>query len=140
MMQRYDPLQEPAAEEWLQMKELDRIALVEDYHRKAGIRLPKSRLHATFHVFVENQAALGDETPVRKTLERLMKEQIDRHEAIHAVASVLTDFISTVFRGSVPKSDPNVPYYAALERLTVESWRRDYGDPPAPRRPKRSRR
>ena len=139
-MERYDPLREPAAEEWLQMKELERIALVEDYHRKAGIRLPKSKLHATFHVIVENQAALGDETPVRETLARLMKERIDRHEAIHAVASVLAEFISDVPKGSSPQSDPNTPYYAALERLTVRSWRRDFGVPPATRRSNRSRR
>jgi hypothetical protein len=139
-MERYDPLREPAAEDWLQMDELERIALVESYHRNARIQLPSSRAHATFHVIVENQAALGDETPVRKTLQRLMNEGIDRHEAIHAVASVLTEFISDVLRGSEPQSDPNVPYYAALERLTVRSWRRDFGDPPATRRSNRSRR
>jgi hypothetical protein len=31
---------------------------------------------------VENQAALGDEIPVRGTLERLMGEGLDRHAAI----------------------------------------------------------
>jgi hypothetical protein len=140
MMQRYDPLREPAAEEWLQMEELERIALVESYHRNAGIRVPNSRLHATFHVIVENQAALGDETPVRRTLERLMNEGIDRHEAIHAVGSVLTEFISDVLKGSSPQSDPHTPYYAALERLTVQSWRKDFGVPPATRRSNRFRR
>ena len=139
-MQRYDPLREPAAEEWLQMEELERIALVESYHRNAGIRVPNSRLHATFHVIVENQAALGDETPVRRTLERLMNEGIDRHEAIHAVGSVLTEFISDVLKGSSPQSDPHTPYYAALERLTVQSWRKDFGVPPATRRSNRFRR
>jgi hypothetical protein len=139
MMQRYDPLREPAAEEWLQMEELERIALVESYHRNAGIRVPNSRLHATFHVIVENQAALGDETPVRRTLERLMNEGIDRHEAIHAVGSVLTEFISDVLKGSSPQSDPHTPYYAALERLTVQSWRKDFGAP-ATRRSNRFRR
>jgi hypothetical protein len=140
MMQRYDPLREPAAEEWLQMEELERIALVESYHRNAGIRVPNSRLHATFHVIVENQAALGDETPVRRTLERLMNEGIDRHEAIHAVGSVLTEFISDVLKGSSPQSDPHTPYYAALERLKVQSWRKDFGVPPATRRSNRFRR
>jgi hypothetical protein len=140
MMQRYDPLREPASEEWLEMEELERIALVEDYHRKAGIRVPNSKLHATFHVIVENQVALGDETPVRKTLERLMKEHIDRHDAIHAVASVLTEFISDVLKRSSPQSDPHTPYYAALERLTVQSWRKDFGVPPPTRRSNRFRR
>jgi hypothetical protein len=101
--------------------------------------LPNVRLHATFHVIVENQAALGDETPAAKTLERLMNEGVDRHEAIHAVAAVLSDHINEVLRGSSLPSDPNVPYYAALEKLTVESWRRDYGVPSPSRRAKRLR-
>ena len=140
MMERYDPLREPNSEEWLEMDELKRTALVEDYHQKAGIRLPNSKVHAAFHVIVENQAALGDETPVRKTLERLMKEHIDRHEAIHAVGSVLTEFISNVLKGSSPQSDPHTPYYAALERLTVQSWRKDFRIPSAGRRSNRPRR
>jgi hypothetical protein len=70
MMQRYDPLREPASEEWLQMEELERIALVETYHRNAGIRVPNARVHATFHVIVENQVALGDEKDARASDER----------------------------------------------------------------------
>ena len=66
MLERYDPLRAPASQEWLDMGELSRIALVENYHRRAGIRLPNVRLHATFHVIVENQAALGDETPAAR--------------------------------------------------------------------------
>jgi hypothetical protein len=53
MMQRYDPLREPAAEEWLEMDELERIALVESYHRNAGIRVPNLPVHATLNVIVE---------------------------------------------------------------------------------------
>jgi len=139
MLERYDPLRAPASQEWLDMDELSRIALVENYHRRAGIRLPNVRLHATFHVIVENQAALGDETPAAKTLERLMSEGVDRHEAIHAVASVLSGHITDVLSGSSPPSDPNAPYHAALEKLTVESWRRDYGVPSPSRRAKRPR-
>ena len=138
MLERYDPLRAPASQEWLDMGELSRIALVENYHRRAGIRLPNVRLHATFHVIVENQVALGDETPA-KTLERLMNAGLDRHEAIHAVASVLSDHINQVLRGSSLSSDPNVPYHAALEKLTIESWRRDYGVPSPSRRAKSPR-
>jgi len=57
--------------------------------------LPDETLHASIHVIVENQAALGDDTPVAGAIERLMAEDIDRHEAIHAVGSVLS---STCFR------------------------------------------
>jgi hypothetical protein len=139
MLERYDPLRAPASQEWLDMSELSRIALVENYHRRAGIRLPNVKLHATFHVIVENQAALGDETPVPKTLERLMNEGVDRHEAIHAVAAVLSDHINEILRGSSLPSDPNAPYYAALEKLTIESWRRDYGVASPSRRAKSPR-
>jgi hypothetical protein len=55
MMQHYDPLREPAAEEWLEMAELDRIALVESYHRNAGTRVPNLPVHATLHVIVETR-------------------------------------------------------------------------------------
>src|SRR5271155_671685 len=139
MLERYDPLRAPPSQEWLGMGELSRIALVETYHRGAGIRLPNVKLHATLHVIVENQAALGDETPAAKTLERLMKEGVDRHEAIHAVASVLTDHITDVLSGSSLPSDPQAPSYAALKKLTVESGRRDSGVPPPPRRAKSPR-
>jgi hypothetical protein len=37
----------------------------------------------------EDQIALGDEIPARRTLVRLMEEGLDRHEAIHAIDSAL---------------------------------------------------
>lgn len=75
-MEKYDPLEPPVAEEWLVLDEEDRLILVKNYHRAARIRLPKLDLHATLHVIVENQAALGAEIPVHKTIERLMNEEI----------------------------------------------------------------
>jgi hypothetical protein len=127
MMKRYDPLEVPAPEEWLAIDETERVRLVEGYHRHARVRVPNALAHATFHVIVENQAALGDEIPEHRTLDRLMKEGVDRHEAIHAVASVLAEHMSDLLRGFPTQSNPNAPYYAALEKLTVESWRQTYG-------------
>jgi thioesterase domain-containing protein len=126
-MERYNPLEAPASEEWLDLDESERIALVERYHRRARAVLPNLRAHATFHAIVENQAALGDETPVRRTLARLMKEGLDRHEAIHAVMATLSEHMFDLFRSASPPSDPNASYYAALEKLTIESWRKNYG-------------
>jgi hypothetical protein len=57
----------------------------------------------------------------------LCKEGIDRHEAIHAVASVLAEYMSDLVRSVPSRSDPSAPYYAALEKLTVKSWRQTYG-------------
>ena len=37
-MERYDPLESPPPEEWLDMDEAERLGLVEDYHRRALYR------------------------------------------------------------------------------------------------------
>ena len=127
VLKRYNPLEAPAAEEWLAIDETKRRALVEAYHRRARIPLPNMAAHATFHVIVENRAALGEETPVQRTLARLMDEGVDRHEAIHAVASKLAAHMNALLRNAKPSSDPNAPYFAALEKLTIKSWRKEFG-------------
>jgi hypothetical protein len=123
-MRRYDPLAAPAPEEWLALDEGERIRLVDEYHRRARVRLPDRKAHAIFHSVIENQIAAGDEIPVRRTLARLMDEGLDRHEAIHAIGMALSEHIWNLWHGSEPKADPNAPYFAALERLTAEEWRR----------------
>jgi HD superfamily phosphodiesterase len=128
-MKRYDPLKAPDPEEWLSMDEQQRISLAQDYHRRARIRLPNEKVHAVVHAIVENQIALGDEMPLRRTIERLMAEGLDRHDAIHAIGMVLMEFINGVMSRAEPEHpergrDPNNPYYAALEKLTAESWRK----------------
>lgn len=128
-MKRYNPLKAPAPEEWLNIDEAERVRLVGDYHHHVQAELPDVMVHVMFHVIVENQAALGDEMPVRRTIDRLMKEGIDRHEAVHAVGSVMSEHMWKLAR-SAPNSpshaELNAPYYAALEKLTVESWRQAY--------------
>jgi hypothetical protein len=123
-MQRYDPLEAPDPEEWLAFDEQERIDLVLNYHRKARIRLPNAKVHAIVHAMVETQIALGDETPARRTAQRLMDEGLDRHEAIHAIGWVLIEFMSDLMDEPESRAEPNAPYFAALERLTVEDWRR----------------
>ena len=123
-MQRYDPLEVPDREEWLALNERERMALVRDYHRRARIRLPNAATHAAAHAIVETQIALGDKTPARRTAQRLMDEGLDRHEAIHAIGLVLFEFMTDLMETPKSDSDPNVPYFAALERLTAEKWRR----------------
>ena len=87
---RYDPDHEPDRASWFGLNEGERIALVAEYHRRAGIKLPNQQAHAAMHVVVENQAMMGDESLVPKTLARLMGEGLDRHDAVHAIASVLS--------------------------------------------------
>jgi len=64
-MQRYDPLEAPDPDEWLALGEQERLDLVQEYHRRARIRLPNAKVHAVLHAIVEAQIALADETPAR---------------------------------------------------------------------------
>jgi hypothetical protein len=45
-------------------------------------------------------------------------------DAIHAIGMVLAEHIYDVLKTEPLSQDPNAPYFAALERLTVEDWRR----------------
>jgi len=123
-MQRYDPLEAPDPEEWLELDEQERIDLVREYHRRAGIHLPNEKLHATLHAIVEAQIALKGETPAGRIAQRLIGEGLDRHDAIHAIGMVLAEHIYEMLKTTKSDKDPNAPYFAALERLTAEDWRR----------------
>jgi len=122
-MDRYDPLSPPEPADWLDMDETERIELVQEFHRRARIRIPNRKAHAIMHVVVENQIALGEEIPVRRTAIRLMEEGLDRHDAIHAIASVLIGYLAELLQAAVKPPDVNQPYFVELERLTAKSWR-----------------
>ena len=123
-MRRYDPDTAPNPEEWLALDEDERILLVKDFHRRARVRLPSANAHAAMHVAVENQIALGDSLPVKGEFERLRREGLDRHDAVHAIASVLADHMFTlVKKPQAISGDPNEVYYRALSRLTAHKWR-----------------
>jgi hypothetical protein len=92
-MECYDPDKPIDPKEWMALDEGERDYLVKQYHRKKRIKMPDLRMHAMFHVVVENQIALGDDIPARKTLARLMREGLSRHD-----------------------------YYRQLEDLTSEGW------------------
>ena len=64
---------------------------------------------------------------VTATLARLRQEGLDRHDAIHAIGSVLADHMRQLMTGELNVPDPNPIYFAALDRLTAESWRRECG-------------
>lgn len=119
---RYDPLKPPNPEAWLALDELERINLVRQYHVRARIKLPNANIHNVIHATIETQAAMGDEMPVRRTLERLMREGLDRHDAVHAVGSVLAQHLFDLMHSEDTPEDPNPAYFAALEALNAEDW------------------
>lgn len=122
---RYNPDRSPDAAWWSALPEEEQIDLVLKHHRRAGVQLPNAKLHSVTHVVVENQVILGDETPVASTLERLLSEGLSRHDAIHAIGSVLAPLIFEILKGEI-RSDPNVVYYQQLRELTAESWLSEY--------------
>lgn len=123
-MEQYNPGCAPEPESWLELDEQERIALVETYHHVARIRLPNVTAHAALHAIVENQIALNLE-PVVRAMDRLGKEGLTRHDAVHAIGSVVAGHLFDIL-----KTDQNddaavsqARYYAAVERLTAVSWR-----------------
>ena len=127
-MNGYDPDITPDAKEWLALDEGERLALVEGYHRDARIALPRTarRLHATIHTVVENQLALNDE-PVVRALGRLMKEGLSRHDAIHAIGSLVAEHVNDLLKLKDAPETSRARYYAAIERLTVAQWHKNFG-------------
>ena len=121
-MDKYDPLVAPDPDEWLSLDEQERIDLVSDHHSEARAELPNEQLHAVVHVIVENQIAEGDEMPTRSTLDRLVGEGLDRHEAIHAIGSILAEFMFNLM-GDGTAAGGNEKYFRQLEKLNAAGWR-----------------
>lgn len=125
MLTKYDPDRAPDPERWRAQDEMELIDIVMRYHRREQIPLPNERAHASIHVMVENQVALGDQTPVRDAVGRLMGEGMSRHDAIHAVGAVLAKHMHRAMETNVPVS--RGAYYADIRALTKEGWLAEYG-------------
>jgi hypothetical protein len=123
-MDAYNPMTEPGPAAWLALGEMERIQLVVDWHKTRRLDLPRQRGHAALHVGVENQIAEGDVLPLRKKARWLMAQGLDRHEALHAIASELVWHMSGLLAGRVSAPDPHSAYFRALSRLTVRKWLR----------------
>jgi hypothetical protein len=120
----YDPLQAPDPEAWLALGADARTELVNQYHEQAGVELPGRRVHAMMHVIVENQIAEGNAVLVATRLRQLMAQGLNRHQAIHAIASVVVQHIAAVMRSESPGDDGQRRFHAALKRLDARKWRR----------------
>ena len=119
---------DPNPEQWVALDDDERVGMVMEYHQETGIELPEEYTHALLHVVVENQIALGEETPVDAVLRRLIDENLDRHEAIHAIASILVNHMYELMHGE-DAALGNDEYYAELEKITAEKWQRgDYSE------------
>lgn len=108
-MDDWDPSRAPPRERWLAMDEQDRIQLVLAAHRRLAEESARSPQgagdilhaavtntipHAALHAILETQIALDDPPAVRATLERLEREGLKRHAALHGMGVVLTQTLS----------------------------------------------
>lgn len=121
-MNSYYPNNAPDPEVWLALDEQIRIDLVEKHHRLARIKLQNLTVHAVLHSIIENQIAGKLESVVR-AIDRLTAEGLDRHDAIHAMGSVLAVHIHDLFNSNADAANFQAIYNAAIERLTAKTWR-----------------
>lgn len=124
-IEQYDPDTAPDAEAWLATDEATRRLLVEVWHIKAAMIAGNATLHATMHVVIENQIAMGGEMlPVVLKLRHLMAQGLDRHEAIHALSAVMMEHMQRMMRVEEPWANANERYLNAVRRLTARKWLR----------------
>jgi hypothetical protein len=74
---------------------------------------------------VETQIALGDETPARRTAQRLMDAGLDRHEAIHAIGWVLIEFMSDLME--TPELGTDRTHHISRPHERLRKTGGDYG-------------
>jgi len=117
---RYDPMVGPASEAWLELDEGEQAELVLRYHKRHGARAGNLRLHAIIHATIETQLA-ERHSGATAALERLLGRGLDRHEAIHAIGSVMAEHIHGAMRGVAFDA---AEYGRRLSQLDAASWRR----------------
>ena len=116
----YDPIEGPAADAWLEADESERIDAVRHYHEGAGVSAGSLRGHAIVHSMVETQLARGMSS-VAAAAQRLRDEGLDRHEAVHAIGSVLSKLLYEAASGDGGFDGDT--YDKALRSLTAANWR-----------------
>lgn len=71
------------------------------------------------HVIVEGLLAAEGKTEVKNTLTRLVDDGLDRHQAIHALASVVEHIMSDMNDGTVRNPES---FQRALDNLKAKNW------------------
>lgn len=120
-MKNYHPSQAPNPEEWLELDESIRIHLVQNSHEAAEIEFEEGaeNIHSVIHVIVENQLALKIE-PVPATMSKLIRQGLNRHEAVHAIGAVLSEDLFMMLKNNQKHNIKK--YRRRLEKLTAKRW------------------
>jgi hypothetical protein len=118
---KYNPETAPDPAAWLAADEIEKQLSVETYHRRKRIRLPNATVHACFHVVVENQLAEGV-PEVLDAYNRLRRDGLSRHDALHALGYVLVTNIHSAFKAINTKPNLNERYLEELKSLSADEW------------------
>jgi hypothetical protein len=123
----YNPEKAPPVPEWPVLDDSERIAMLE----KRGIaaresvfpELTNANLHGIIHTVVENQITWSVSVIV-KSRARLRALGLSRHDAIHAIGSVLTEQIFHTIKGRNFSANLTEVYYDRVRRLSAAEWLR----------------
>ena len=126
-MEVYDPNKAIDPEQWLALDEQTRIDLVTEFHDLGGLydELIEEEggspvLHSTIHTIVENQLAM-EVKYIPETMAKLLRQGLDRHEAIHAIGAIITEDIFAILQGEKHEPSPS-KNRRRLEKLTAKRW------------------
>lgn len=124
----YDPDNWPHPDWWDRMGMSERIQAVAEYHQahngfNGSNTAINEHLHAIAHVMVENLLMSGRRSMLRPVLEKLMRQGLTRHQAIHAIASVIFDHVTEELRDG-KHCDRMATYLAKLEQVDAIAWAR----------------
>ncbi len=121
-MPAYDPEVAPDKLDWLATDEgeqMDRIMVFHESHGEFGDSL---EAHVAMHMAVETQI-VTDTPEVETTLNRLMKQGLSRHDAIHAIGFVLAESVQEILTSDESAGeDANERYYVKLSRFNASDW------------------
>ncbi len=119
---KYNPSESIAADEWLAIDELERSDLVREFHEGLDGPPDEDSLpgHVIIHVIVENQIAMDVEL-VPETIAKLVRQGLDRHEAVHAVGALISVQMFNLSQGKIEKFCPR-KYKRQLTKLTAKRW------------------
>ena len=124
-MQSYNPSMTPNPRDWLSMDEAERVELISQYHEEKGEYGESLAAHAAIHCAVETQIAMKT-SEVCNALGRLLDQGLHRHDAIHAIGSILAEHMNDLLSGKEEDTDdPNEKYYDRLSRFNASDWQSD---------------
>ncbi len=115
----YDANVAPNPRDWLSLSEDERIESVMQSHDEMETE-SQTRMHAVMHVVVEGQIAMETEM-VPQTVDKLVRQGLERHEAIHAIAAILTEDTFDALQGDAKTFDMK-KYRRRLDKLTAKRW------------------